>query len=60
MDNHPTRQFPPDEYLSAEEVQTLYEVLQGQLAEILDESRESVQHLTEVRRSAGPSHVRIT
>jgi DnaK suppressor protein len=49
MDNHPTRQFPPDEYLSAEEVQTLYEVLQGQLAEILDESRESVQHLTEVR-----------
>ena len=49
MESSPSRQFPPDEYLSTDEVNTLYDVLQGQLAEILNESRESVQNLTEVR-----------
>lgn len=49
MEPTPTRQFPPDEYLTTEELNTLYEVLQGQLADILNESRESVQNLTEVR-----------
>lgn len=49
MEPTPPKQFPPDEYLAVEEVNTLHEILQANLAEILTESRESVQNLTEVR-----------
>ena len=45
----PKMNFPPDEYLSAEEIATLHGILQQQLQEILSESRDAVQELTEVR-----------
>lgn len=41
--------LPPDEYLSGEEVQTLHDILQQQLAEILSESKEELHDLTEQR-----------
>ena len=45
----PSKQFPPDEYLTAEELTTLHGILQQQLNEILSDSRDAVQELTEVR-----------
>lgn len=44
-----TKQFPPDEYLTAEELGVLHGMLQQNLKEILSESRDAVQELTEVR-----------
>lgn len=44
-----TQPFPPDEYLTPEEVQILHGMLQDQLRDILNESRDAVQELTEVR-----------
>ncbi|MCB9665414.1 MAG: RNA polymerase-binding protein DksA [Alphaproteobacteria bacterium] len=41
--------LPPDEYLSAEEITTLHDILQQQLAEILSESKEELHDLTEQR-----------
>jgi DnaK suppressor protein len=43
------KNLPPDEYLTAEELSTLYGILQEHLAEILTESRDAVAELTEVR-----------
>jgi DnaK suppressor protein len=47
MDN--PQSFPPDEYLSAEEVRALHEILTRDLNNILSGSRESVNNLTEQR-----------
>jgi DnaK suppressor protein len=41
--------FPPDEYLTPEQLDALNVVLEQQLAEILSESRENVHTLTEQR-----------
>jgi DnaK suppressor protein len=49
MTDTTAKPLPPDEYLAEDEVRTLHDLLQAQLAEILDESRESVADLTEVR-----------
>lgn len=49
MSEENTKKLPPDEYLSATEVQTLHDILQQQLADILSESREELHELTEQR-----------
>src|SRR4051812_25864690 len=41
--------YPDDEYLSAEELKVLWDILNQQLEEILSESREELHELTEVR-----------
>ncbi|MCB9681744.1 MAG: RNA polymerase-binding protein DksA [Alphaproteobacteria bacterium] len=41
--------FPEDEYLSAEEIKTMWDILEQQLQEILSESREDLQYFTEQR-----------
>lgn len=41
--------FPEDEYLSNEEVRQLHDILQQQLEELLDDSREELQELTAQR-----------
>lgn len=43
------KNLPPDEYLTPEELNALYGILQEHLAEILTESRDAVAELTEVR-----------
>lgn len=45
-----------DEYLSQEELTTLKEILESQLANILEQSRAAVGHLTETRE-ADPDHL---
>jgi DnaK suppressor protein len=44
-----TATFPDDEYLTQDELKTLWDILNQQLEEILSESREDLQELTEVR-----------
>ncbi len=46
MDN---KSFPPDEYLTSEEIRTIYGILKENLESIITESRENVQSLTEQR-----------
>jgi DnaK suppressor protein len=41
--------LPDDEYLTQEELKVLYDILNQQLEELLSESREELQELTEVR-----------
>ena len=41
--------FPEDDYLSPEEIRTLHDILQQQLEELLDESREDLHELTTQR-----------
>lgn len=41
--------LPADEYLSTEEVQTLHDVLQSQLGDLLEGSKEDLHDLTEQR-----------
>jgi DnaK suppressor protein len=49
MDNSQNSPFPPDEYLTPEQLNALNEVLEQQLAELLSESRDNVHTLTEQR-----------
>ena len=49
------RSFPPDEYLSPDEVDTMHGVLTSQLDQILSGARESVSHLTQQRETAADS-----
>ncbi|MEZ4318077.1 MAG: RNA polymerase-binding protein DksA [Myxococcota bacterium] len=41
--------FPPDEYLSPEEVETLHDILTEQLNGLLRQSKEAIHDLTDVR-----------
>lgn len=41
--------FPADEYLSADEVRQLHEVLQAQISELLEDTREELHHMTSDR-----------
>jgi DnaK suppressor protein len=53
--------LPADEYLSAQEVQTLKAILEDQLRDILKESRDAVVDLTEVRDAdADPLDIAVT
>lgn len=47
--NQSPTSFPDDEYLSQEELKTMWEILENQLQELLDESREDLHSLTEQR-----------
>lgn len=49
MDDNNQKRLQPDEYLSNEEVKSLYAILQRDLENILTGSRESVSNLTEQR-----------
>ena len=53
--------LPSDEYLSKEELQTLKGVLEEQLEALLNQSRDAVNNLTEVRENdADPLDVAVT
>ena len=53
--------MPADEYLSKKEVESLRVILQEQLSELMNQSREAVSTLTEVRETdADPLDVAVT